>query len=1237
MNFASISASKHKLPPGRRGATIMKANRGQITGLGMSWLLSLLVTIAGAKALPAGQALMPIVNGASAREQILAMNEELESLARASTKQTQPSERARIGTLLQLRAGLLEQIIRRDPAGAIELGLPSAARENLAKQAVEAGGALESRGEWEGRLEVVVEDDFQNQRSRTLYYLSGTDGVLEVYFAAGVPPPGTSRPIHVSGMRLGQLLAASQWRSVDTLSAAACSTTGEQRVAVLLVSFPSQPLLSAVTAEMLHQTYFGSGLSLDGFLRESSYGKTWATGQVFGPFVLDADFFGQPAAVRDAAVRVASPSVDLKVFNRIVLVVPQASTGLTSGGLGTIGCSEIPLGPSGSLVASTAWLGDATLGSESERVGTASHEMGHNLGLEHARAADFGGEPLGPVGELPAPWDQVHDYGDSFSNMGRNLEHWAAPHKLLLGWLQNGTTVQTVEASGSLVLQPYEDGASGVKALRIRRGTGNDAWLWLENRQPLGTYDSTLPSSAFTGAMVHYEDSAWRDTEAHTNLLRFAADDPRGLFFGNAPLAAGSRWTDPYSNLTITADRAVNGGLAVGVTFAAAPVCPTSLNPGRLSVAPEGGTAGIDVAAPGNCSWTATSSVPWITITSGAAGTGSGRLTISVPASPVIADRWGRIVVGQTTAVVIQTGVAGNASVSPLAATFPAAGGVGELSVSTNAPDYAWSFASNAPWIQSLFCSKYSSVGPANLRYIVAQNTNPQSRTGTISVGAQTVSVKQAGGGPAVSQLVWQQVDLPDAPISRLCMAMASFPGRQQAVLYGGGSFGTTLTDTWVWDGSRWAQSFPAHNPGPRCDHAMAYDAARGQVLLFGGFDASSQLSNETWTWDGVDWVQLHPQDNPPARYAHAMASDPGSKKIVLFGGADYLGDTWEWDGSNWTERVVATAPPHRYYHAMAYDAARKVVVMFGGASDLYNASIAPTFFSDTWVWDGSVWEQKPTAVSPSPRRGHQMEYDPELGQVILVGGAGGLDVQTSPPYSYGIEMREETWCWNGTSWAQKFPDKSPEFSYTYGLIWDSAHHAFTAHLGDDLHCAARGPKTYVLTAGPGAILLDRYRAEFPASGGQGSVAVTTSAPWTARSGDSWITITAGGESTGSGTLAYAVAANAGSARTGTVWIGGQPQVVWQADGGGGLQAAFTCSPPNSTTGVAVTFTDTSTGSPTSWSWDFGDGTTSTSQSPTHVYQAVGRYTVSLIVSKGSATSKASRTMSVLGHLRRHL
>ena len=42
--------------------------------------------------------------------------------------------------------------------------------------------------------------------------------------------------------------------------------------------------------------------------------------------------------------------------------------------------------------------------------------------------------------------------------------------------------------------------------------------------------------------------------------------------------------------------------------------------------------------------------------------------------------------------------------------------------------------------------------------------------------------------------------------------------------------------------------------PSPRYDAGMAYDAARGQVVLFGGQDAFS-FFGDTWTWDGAAWT----------------------------------------------------------------------------------------------------------------------------------------------------------------------------------------------------------------------------------------------------------------------------------------------------------------------------------------------------------------------------------------------
>ena len=87
----------------------------------------------------------------------------------------------------------------------------------------------------------------------------------------------------------------------------------------------------------------------------------------------------------------------------------------------------------------------------------------------------------------------------------------------------------------------------------------------------------------------------------------------------------------------------------------------------------------------------------------------------------------------------------------------------------------------------------------------------------------------------------------------------------------------------------------------------MAYDSARGQVVLFGRENAANFLYGDTWVWDGANWTQKFPQTSPPAREAHAMAYDSAHGQVVLFGGSGaaslfgpgYLNDTWMWDGSN--------------------------------------------------------------------------------------------------------------------------------------------------------------------------------------------------------------------------------------------------------------------------------------------------------------------------------------------------
>ncbi|RPI01456.1 MAG: PKD domain-containing protein, partial [Calditrichaeota bacterium] len=60
--------------------------------------------------------------------------------------------------------------------------------------------------------------------------------------------------------------------------------------------------------------------------------------------------------------------------------------------------------------------------------------------------------------------------------------------------------------------------------------------------------------------------------------------------------------------------------------------------------------------------------------------------------------------------------------------------------------------------------------------------------------------------------------------------------------------------------------------------------------------------------------------------------------------------------------------------------------------------------------------------------------------------------------------------------------------------------------------------------------------------------------------------------------------------------------------------AAFTASATSGCVPMTVNFTDMSTGDVTSWSWTFGDGGASTDENPSHTYQTVGTFTVSLTV-----------------------
>ncbi len=112
---------------------------------------------------------------------------------------------------------------------------------------------------------------------------------------------------------------------------------------------------------------------------------------------------------------------------------------------------------------------------------------------------------------------------------------------------------------------------------------------------------------------------------------------------------------------------------------------------------------------------------------------------------------------------------------------------------------------------------------------------------------------------------------------------MAYDPLRQRVLLYGGHFQSPGFNDTWAWDGTSWS-FITAGEPSGRSSHGMVYDAARGEMVVFGGEPDHDIFLSDTWTFDAQTWT-LADEGEPLARLAPAMAYDIRRDVVVMFSG----------------------------------------------------------------------------------------------------------------------------------------------------------------------------------------------------------------------------------------------------------------------------------------------------------------------------------------------------------------
>jgi hypothetical protein len=260
-----------------------------------------------------------------------------------------------------------------------------------------------------------------------------------------------------------------------------------------------------------------------------------------------------------------------------------------------------------------------------------------------------------------------------------------------------------------------------------------------------GTLTTWFPGSVVLGNVIPNNTQPWTFPVGNSYPANWAAVEMIDLAGGNYRLAptspyivAGTGGTTPGADLDAL-EAALSGGAPT------LPVCTFVVTPLAHNSPANGDSfiVGVTASAP-SCAWSA-SSAAWVTA-SATGGTGSGTVTLTVAPNATVAQREAQVMVaGNALAITQAAPVVAPVcafTLSPASVKVLARGTTFAATLTASAPSCGWTASASAAWIK---VSTTSGAGSATLSVTVAATTTNGSRSGTITVGGQTLTVQQNG------------------------------------------------------------------------------------------------------------------------------------------------------------------------------------------------------------------------------------------------------------------------------------------------------------------------------------------------------------------------------------------------------------------------------------------------------------------------------------------------------------
>ena len=588
--------------------------------------------------------------------------------------------------------------------------------------------------------------------------------------------------------------------------------------------------------------------------------------------------------------------------------------------------------------------------------------------------------------------------------------------------------------------------------------------------------------------------------------------------------------------------------------------CGVQAQAEKLSFTFDGGAGTMRVTTNRECTWSAQSEAPWVTLTPPMSGQGDGTVQFTVSANGLPSSRAAAIKVEDQRLQVSQEGKPCGFRLSSTLETVEAAGGDRTVQVTTTTAQCAWTATSDVSWITIVSGRQGDDSGPVTFH--VDPLSGPQ-RTGTLTIAGQALQVQQgagcsysvstdavnvgAAGGPsdiAVSAPVgcaWTaQSGVPWITLVR--GATGSGPG--VVTLQIAATDGPTRTGTVTVAGR-----VVTVTQSPGCSFTIDPSTYAAPAAASTSATTVHAAAGCAWTAAAsAGWIVITAgqNGNGTGDVRFSVAQNTGAARV---GTISIAGQTMS---VNQASGCAVTVTPPSVSVGAAASASTVQVTTAQGCT--WSATSGVPWIAIGDVSSGNGNGQVPFAVEANsgPARQGTLSIG---GRTVTVAQASGCTYTVTPP---SLDVAPVA----GTGTAS--------ISTGSGCPWSASSAADWITPGAS---SGTGPAQVPLTIAPnegparsGTVTIastaltvnQASRCEwafappfhtFGAEGGNGNVLVivTSTCTWTTTSNADWITLTAGASGIGNGLVQFVAAPNNGPARTGSLTIAGRRYDVTQA------------------------------------------------------------------------------------------